>query len=81
MFRTDQEFWGGLQETCKNSKPTVLWSGNGTHIRQPLEAIVMEQESQFAQFDQPSQMFLKFAALLFSNNKSDINNNPACPPA
>lgn len=54
-----------------------MWSGNGVHICQPVEAIVLEQESKFAQFDQPSQTFLKFAAQFLSNYKSDTNNNPA----
>jgi hypothetical protein len=40
-------------------------------------AIVLEQEIKFAQFDQPSQTFLKFAAQFLSNKKSDINNNSA----
>jgi hypothetical protein len=38
--------------------------------------MVLEQESKFAQFDQPSQTFLKFAAQFLSNKKSDANNNP-----
>jgi hypothetical protein len=58
-------------------KPTVLWSGNGVHTCQPVEAVVLEQESKFAEFDQPSQTFLKFAAQFLSNHKSDTNNNPA----
>ena len=49
----------------------------GVHICQPVEAVVLEQESKFAQFDQPSQTFLKFAAQFLSNHKSDTNNNPA----
>jgi hypothetical protein len=83
LFTTDKEFWGAVKETSKNieqtlgGKPTVLWSGNGVHICQPVEAIVLEQESKFAQFDQPSQTFLKFAAQFLSNHKSDTNNNPA----
>jgi Primase X len=55
----------------------VLWSGNGVHIYQPVEGIVLEQETEFAQFDQPSQTFLKFSARLLSNHKSYTNNNPA----
>jgi hypothetical protein len=38
---------------------------------------VLEQETQFAKFDEPSQDFLKFAAHFLSNDKSDGNNNPA----
>jgi hypothetical protein len=49
----------------------------GVHICQPVEAVVLEQESKFAQFDQPSQTFLKFAAQFLSNHKSDTNNIPA----
>jgi hypothetical protein len=82
LFTTDNEFWGAIKETCKNidqtlgGKPTVLWSGNGVHICQPVESIVLEQESKFAQFDHSSQNFLRFAQFL-SNHKSDTNNNPA----
>jgi hypothetical protein len=77
---------GRGKTTCKNineilgSKPTVLWSGNRVHICQPVEAIVFEQESKFAQFDQPSQTFLRFAAQFLSNYKSDTNNNRAFKP-
>jgi hypothetical protein len=58
LFRTDKEFWIEVKETCKNieqtgGKPSVLWSGNGVHIYQPVEAVVLEQESKFAQIDQP----------------------------
>jgi hypothetical protein len=83
LFTTEQEFWAAAEQTSKNieqtlwGKPTVLWSGNGMHICQPIEAIILEQESKFAQFDQPSQAFLKFAAQFLSNHKSDTNNNPA----
>jgi hypothetical protein len=83
LFTTDKEFWKAIDYTCKNikqilrGKPTVLWSGNGVHICQTVQAIVLERESLFAQFDQPSQTFLKFAAQFLSNHKSDTNNNPA----
>jgi Primase X len=83
LFTTDKEFWMAVNKTGKNidqtlgGKPTVLWSGNGVHICQPIEAIVLEEESKFAQFDQPSQTFLRFAAQFLSNHKADTNNNPA----
>jgi hypothetical protein len=47
------------------------------HICQPVEAMVLEQEDKFAQFDHPSQTFLRFAAQFLSQHKSDTNNNPA----
>jgi hypothetical protein len=83
LFGTDKEFWSAVQDTCKNieqtlgGKPTVLWSGNGVHICQPVKAILLEQESKFAQFGKPSQTFLRFAAQFLSDHKSDTNNNPA----
>ncbi len=83
LFGTDNDFWEAVKQTCKNiartlqGKPSVLWSGNGVHICQPVEAIVLEQENNFAQFDHPSQTFLRFAAQFLSNHKSDSNNNPA----
>jgi hypothetical protein len=83
LFTTDKELWIAVKEICKNieqslgGKPSVLWSGNGVHIYQPIQAIILEQESKFAQFDQPSQTFLKFAAQFLSNHKSDTNNNLA----
>jgi hypothetical protein len=73
----------GSKKECKKNieqtlgKSTVLWSGNGVHICRPVQSIVLEQESEFAQFDQPSQTFLKFAAQFLSNDKSDTNNSPA----
>jgi hypothetical protein len=83
LFRTEKEFWSAVHDTSKNieqtlrGKPSILWSGNGIHICQPVEAIVLEQESKFAEFNQPSQTFLKLAARFLSNHKSDTNNNPA----
>jgi hypothetical protein len=83
LFKTDKEFWSAVKETCKDieqtlrGKPSLLWSGNGVHICQPVEVVVLKQESKFAIFDQPSQTFLRFAAQFLSNHKSDTNNNPA----
>ena len=51
--------------------PTVLWSGNGYHIYLPVEAFILEQESEFARFGNPSRKFIQFAEPYLSNNKSD----------
>jgi hypothetical protein len=83
LFKTDKEFWKAIQDTCKNieqtlrGKPSILWSGNGVHICQPVEAMLLEQETQFAQFNQPSQTFLRFVAQFLSNHKCDPSNNPS----
>jgi Primase X len=82
-FKTDRQFLLAVNKTCKiikellGDKPTILWTGNGVHIYQPVEGFVLELERLFSEFNQPSQSFLKFAAQHLSNNKSDLQNNPA----
>ena len=51
--------------------PTVLWSGHGYHIYQPVGAFILEEESEFAKFDQPSRGFIRFAEKYLSDNKAD----------
>jgi hypothetical protein len=66
-----------LKDKLDNGYPTVLWTGNGYHIYQPVEPIVFEDISEFQSFDQPSNRFLKFAERYISNNKSDPLHNPS----
>lgn len=63
--------------TRLNAKPTVLSTGGGFHILQPIRAIPLEQISDFNDFHNPSNNFLRFVARYLSNNKSDSNNNPS----
>jgi hypothetical protein len=83
-FTTERAHRMALTATLKNIKeklfdanPTVLWTGNGYHIYQPIEAFVLEEEEVFCDFDQPSKVFLKFAEQYLSNNKSDPSHNPS----
>ncbi len=58
--------------------PTVLWSGNGYHIYQPLEAFPLEQEELFASKTvEPSKEFLQFAEQHLTNYKSDPSHHPS----
>lgn len=41
--------------------PTVIWSAHGYHIYLPVEAFVLEQETEFAKFGTPSRKFIQFA--------------------
>ncbi len=68
-----------IKEKLSEAYPTVLWSGNGYHIYQPIEAFVLEEEEVFSsnEFDQPSKAFLRFAEQYLSNNKSDPLHNPS----
>jgi hypothetical protein len=51
--------------------PTVVWSGHGYHIYLPVDAFVLEQESEFARFGTPSRRFIQFAEEFLSDGKAD----------
>jgi hypothetical protein len=51
--------------------PTVIWSGHGYHIYLPVDAFVLEVESEFAKFGYPSRKFIQFAEHYLSDNKAD----------
>jgi hypothetical protein len=51
--------------------PTVIWSGHGYHIYLPVDAFVLEQESEFARFGTPSRKFIQFAEEFLSDGKAD----------
>jgi hypothetical protein len=82
-FRTERAHVMARNATLKNIKKvlsgtcTELWSGNGFHIYQPIDAFPLEQEEMFSKFDQPSRFFLKFAETHLSGNKSDPSHNPS----
>lgn len=59
--------------------PTVLFTGNGFHIYQPISSgICLDDFSELANYCQePSRQFLRFAENYLSNGKSDPNHNPS----
>lgn len=62
--------------SCKIfGNPTVLWSGNGYHIYQPIDAVILEKIADFNETDQPSREFLRFAESYLSDGKSDRVHN------
>jgi len=54
-----------------NISPTVLWTGNGYHIYLPVTAFILELESIFADFEDPSRQFIRWAEQFLTNNKAD----------
>ena len=56
-------------------QPTVLWSGNGYHIYQPINALILENITDFNNIERPSTEFLRFAELYLSDGKSDPMHN------
>jgi hypothetical protein len=78
---------GALNNALKRIKdilggyPTVLWTGNGYHIYQPLEGFVLEDVDIFAEFVGPNEKdltskFMQFAEDYLTNKKEDPQHNP-----
>jgi hypothetical protein len=74
-----------LKSTLRNIKrelggavPTVLWSGGGCHIHQPLDATVVpvyEDLPEFKRYKDPSIQFMRYAERQLTNGKCDHNQN------
>ena len=60
-----------------NGHPTILWTGNGYHIYQPIDALILEEFAEFADFENPSLKFIRFAESYLSCGKSDRSHNPS----
>lgn len=81
LIRTEQGLEKTLSETLGairfklNGSPTVLWTGNGYHIYQPIDALVLEQFSQFEEFENPSLKFMRFAETYLTGGKSDPSHS------
>jgi hypothetical protein len=82
-FKDKQGLERALESTLRtirlklNGNPTVLWTGNGYHIYQPIEATILEQYQLFEEFEQPSTKFLRFVESYLTNEKSDPSHNPS----
>jgi hypothetical protein len=88
-FKTEKGFELALDTTLKNIKerlgnnddvaqPTVLFTGGGYHIYQPVYCpTALENVTEFNEFDRPSEQFLRFAKDNLSNGKADKQNNPS----
>ena len=57
--------------------PTVLFTGSGFHIYQPIGSICLDDLQEFSSFPEPSKQFLKFAEKYLSYGKSDPDHNPS----
>jgi len=59
--------------------PTVLFTGSGYHIYQPIECgpICLDKLENFSNYTETSKQFLKFAEKYLSDNKCDPSHNPS----
>jgi hypothetical protein len=75
----DQSLKGAIRKIketfAEEAEPTIIWTGNGYHIYQPIEAFILEQEERFSKFDKASREFLRFAERYLSNGESDSIHN------
>ena len=84
-FKTERALQMALEKTLKNlhnilnaQSPTVIWSGNGYHIYQPVSAFPLEQEEIFiSKSSEPSKQFLQFAEMHLTDHKSDPSHHPS----
>jgi hypothetical protein len=61
--------------------PSVLWTGNGYHIYQPVTGFILEQEERFASLADPAgkdltSRFMQFVEVFLTNKKGDPQHNP-----
>jgi len=82
-FKNSEALERALQTTLKiirikiNGYPTVLWTGNGYHIYQPIDAVILEEFTEFNEFENPSLKFLRFTENKLTGGKSDPSHNPS----
>jgi hypothetical protein len=78
-FKSRKELDKALANTCNNinekfkdnETPTILWSGHEYHIYLPVDAFILEKESEFNRFGNPSRKFIQFAEEFLSDRKAD----------
>ena len=68
--------------TAMYGYPTLLWTGNGYHIYQPMEGFILEEEERFARFADSvgkdlASKFMQFAEEFLTNKKGDPQHNPS----
>lgn len=57
--------------------PTILFTGNGYHVYQRIQLPILENESIFAKFQNPSTEFIRYAAQKWTDGKNDPSNHPS----
>ena len=69
-------------ESNMHGHPTVLWTGNGYHIYQPVDGFILEEEEIFAKFIDPNgkdltSKFMQFAEDFLTNKRGDPQHRPS----
>jgi hypothetical protein len=69
-------------ESKMHGHPTILWTGNGYPIYQPVSGFILEEEQVFAKFIDPNgkdltSKFMQFAEEFLTNKKGDHQHRPS----
>ena len=71
-----------INDVFHGSHPTVLWTGNGYHIYQPVRGFILEEIDRFTRFIDPykkdlASRFMQFAESFFTDQKGDPQHRPS----
>ena len=71
-----------VNKVFHGAQPTVLWTGGGYHIYQPIPGFVLEEIDRFACYIDPNKKdltsrFMQFTEQFFTNKKSDPQHRPS----
>jgi hypothetical protein len=71
-----------INDVFHGSYPTVLWTGNGYHIYQPVHGFILEEIDRFASLIDPykkdlTSRFMQFAESFFTDKKCDPQHRPS----
>ncbi|MDQ3902977.1 MAG: hypothetical protein M3247_04880 [Thermoproteota archaeon] len=80
LDRILNEILRNISETL-GGNPTVLWTGNGYHVYQPVSGYILEEYETFYEFRKYmdkalTSMFIQFAEERFTDNAADRLHNP-----
>ena len=71
-----------INDVLYGARPTVLWTGNGYHVYQPVSGLVLEQIDRFNHFVDSNKKdltsrFMQFAESYFTDKKGDPQHRPS----
>jgi hypothetical protein len=71
-----------LRDQFHGAHPTVLWTGNGYHVYQPVLGFILDEIDRFARFTDPNKKdltsrFMQFAESFFTDKKGDVQHRPS----
>ena len=71
-----------INDVYHGAHPTVLWTGNGYHIYQPVRGFILEEIDRFASLIDPykkdlTSRFMQFAENFFTDKKCDPQHRPS----